>query len=107
MIPRRVGNFVEPLSDIADEFLAHLESIKDKFGNVDDIRPELSKWSFQGSKYQVIRGAGLHRSKTMIIMKERGSMITSVSWCRSQPPVIRHIWGRHGGLLCFGRTPGG
>ena len=58
VIPRRVGNFVEPLSDIADEFLAHLESIKDEFGNVDDIRPELSKWSFQGSKYQVIRGAG-------------------------------------------------
>ena len=26
----------------------------------------------------------------MIIMKERGPVITSVSWCRSQPPVMNN-----------------
>ena len=48
MIPRRVGNFVGPLSDIADGLLSHLESIKDESGNVHDIRPQLNKWAFQG-----------------------------------------------------------
>ena len=43
-----MGNFVGPLSDIADELLAHLDTIKDKSGNVLDMRPELNKWAFQG-----------------------------------------------------------
>ena len=49
VIPRRVGNFVEPLSDIADEFVAHLGAIKDESGNVYDLQPELDKWAFQGN----------------------------------------------------------
>lgn len=49
VIPRRVYNFVEPLAIIAEEFLAHLESILDESGNIQDIRPELHKWAFQGT----------------------------------------------------------
>ena len=43
-----MGNFVEPLSDIAVKLLSHLESIGDESG-VQDIRPELHKWAFQGT----------------------------------------------------------
>ncbi len=46
VVPRRVGNFVEPLCDIADELLEHLESTRKESGN--DIRPEVNKWAFQG-----------------------------------------------------------
>lgn len=46
--PRRVGNFVEPLCDVAVKLLSHLESIRDESGGVQDIRPELHKWAFQG-----------------------------------------------------------
>ncbi len=46
VVPRRVGNFVEPLCDIADELLEHLESTRIESGN--DIRPEVNKWAFQG-----------------------------------------------------------
>ena len=47
-MPRRVGNFVEPLCDIAEEFLSHLETIQDQAGNIQDIAPEMNKWAFQG-----------------------------------------------------------
>ena len=48
-----MGNFVEPLSIIADNLLSHLESIQDKSGVVQDIAPECLKWAFQGkSDYQ-------------------------------------------------------
>ena len=49
IIPRRVGNFVEPLCGIAKELLAHLETMQDDSGNVADIMPELAKWAFQGT----------------------------------------------------------
>ena len=48
VIPRRVANFVEPLSVIAEELLSHLEALQDEGGNVQDVSPELSKWAFQG-----------------------------------------------------------
>ena len=48
VVPRRVGNFVEPLCDIAEEFLSHLETIQDEVGNIQDIAPEMNKWAFQG-----------------------------------------------------------
>ena len=48
VVPRRVANFVEPLSIIAEELLSHLESIQDESGNVQDIGDELLKWGFQG-----------------------------------------------------------
>ena len=47
-----MGNFVEPLSDIADEFLAHLGAIKDESGDVYDLQPELNKWAFQGNSHR-------------------------------------------------------
>lgn len=48
-MPRRVGNFADPLCDIVDEFLSHLnKNIMDGSGNVSDIVPELAKWAFQG-----------------------------------------------------------
>ena len=49
VVPRRVGNFVEPLSVIAEELLSHLEAIKDESGAVQDIVPEIAKWAFQGT----------------------------------------------------------
>ena len=48
VVPRRVGNFVQPLSVIADELLSHLEKVKDESGTVQDITPELQNWAFQG-----------------------------------------------------------
>ena len=48
VIPRRVANFVEPLSVIAEELLSHLEALQDEGGNVKDVSPELNKWAFQG-----------------------------------------------------------
>ena len=48
VVPRRVGNFVEPLSVFADELLSHLEKVKDESGTVQNIGQELSKWAFQG-----------------------------------------------------------
>ena len=49
VVPRRVGNFVEPLSVIANELLSYLEAIKDESGTVADITPECLKWAFQGT----------------------------------------------------------
>ncbi len=48
IIPRRVGNFVNPLCEVADEFLEHLESLMDDSGTVADVAPEINKWAFQG-----------------------------------------------------------
>ncbi len=49
VVPRRVGNFVEPLCVVADQLLSHLETLQDESGNVEDIRSDLYKWAFQGS----------------------------------------------------------
>ena len=54
VVPRRVANFVEPLSIVAEELLSHLESIQDESGVVQDITPELSKWAFHG-KYMLMQ----------------------------------------------------
>ena len=48
IIPRRVGNFVEPLCEITEDFLDHLETKMDDSGNVADMPPEINKWAFQG-----------------------------------------------------------
>jgi len=37
VIPHRVGSFVGPLCEIADDFLSHLESKMDDSGNVSDV----------------------------------------------------------------------
>jgi cytochrome P450 len=50
VIPRRVGNFVEPLSVIAEELLSHLETLQDEEGNVQDLTGEIYKWAFQGEE---------------------------------------------------------
>ncbi len=50
VVPRRVGNFVEPLCVVAEQLLTHLETLQDESGNVEDIRSELNKWALQGSK---------------------------------------------------------
>ena len=47
VVPRRVGRFVSPMCDIADDFITHLEEIMDEDGNISDIPPEVSKWTFQ------------------------------------------------------------
>ena len=39
---------MEPLCDIAEDLLSHLESIQDEAGNIQDITPEMNKWAFQG-----------------------------------------------------------
>jgi len=44
-----VGNFVEPLTDIAGDFIEHLESLMDESGKVADVTPEVYKWAFQGT----------------------------------------------------------
>jgi len=49
IVPRRVGNFVEPLSIISEELMSHLDRIKDDSGNIEDVKPELYKWAFQGA----------------------------------------------------------
>ena len=53
MIPRRVRNYAEPLSGIADDLIRHLESIQDESGNVQDVSPELIKWAFKGDEVMV------------------------------------------------------
>ena len=53
VVPRRVGNFVEPLCDIAEELLSHLETIQDEAGNIQDVSTEISKWTFQGVKTEI------------------------------------------------------
>jgi hypothetical protein len=45
-----VGNFVEPLSVIAEELLSHLETLQDEEGNVQDLTGEIYKWAFQGEE---------------------------------------------------------
>ena len=55
MVPRRVGNFVEPLCDIAEELLSHLETIQDEAGNIQDITPEMNKWAFQGETLNMMQ----------------------------------------------------
>ena len=49
VVPRRIGNFVEPLADIAGNFMEHLESLMDRSGTVADVAPEVNKWAFQGA----------------------------------------------------------
>ncbi len=48
--PRRVRNFVDPMCDIVDDFIGHLEGIMDDQGNIADIPPEVSKWTFQSKQ---------------------------------------------------------
>jgi hypothetical protein len=48
VIPRRVANFVGPLCVIAEDLLAHLETLQDEAGDVEDVGAELYKWAFQG-----------------------------------------------------------
>ena len=38
-----------PMCDIADNFITHLEGIMDEDGNISDITPEVSKWTFQSN----------------------------------------------------------
>ncbi len=61
IIPRRVGNFVNPLCEVADEFLEHLESLMDDSGTVADVAPEINKWAFQG------------RNSSSVIKKKNGN----------------------------------
>ena len=48
VVPRQVGNFVEPLCTVAEQLFSHWETVQDESGNVPDIRPALYKWAFQG-----------------------------------------------------------
>ena len=57
VVPRRVYNFVEPLSVIAEELMCHMGSLKDESGNVHDIRHEVLKWAFQGQMLIFITGS--------------------------------------------------
>ena len=52
VVPRRVGNFVSPMCDIADDFIDHLEKVMDEHGDISDMLPEVAKWTFQ-SKYNI------------------------------------------------------
>ena len=48
--PRRVSTLTEPLCVVADNLLGHLrDSYKD--GDIEDIRPAMTKWAFQGELY--------------------------------------------------------
>ena len=48
VIPRRVGNFVSPLNEIADDFLQYVAGIRNKEGYVEDIKIVMDKFAFQG-----------------------------------------------------------
>ena len=47
---RRVGNMTEPLCEIADDLVAHIEKIRDPDGNVHDVLTETMKWAFAGNR---------------------------------------------------------
>ena len=49
VVPRQVSNFVEPLCTVAEQLLAHWETIQDESGSIADIRSDLYKWAFQGT----------------------------------------------------------
>ena len=52
-MPRRVANFVTPMCDIIDNFITHLEGVMDEDGNISNITPEVSKWTFQSNDIRI------------------------------------------------------
>ena len=53
VVPRRVGNFVTPMCDIADNFITHLEGVMEEDGNISNIPPEVPKWMFQSNDIRI------------------------------------------------------
>ena len=48
MYARRVGNLTEPLCEISDGLVVHIEKSRDRNGNIYDLLPILAKWAYAG-----------------------------------------------------------
>ena len=50
---KEILNFITSICDIADNFITHLEGVMDEDGNISNITPEVSKWTFENNDIRI------------------------------------------------------